>query len=375
MTLAVRTRRVAPPGAARARRIVLHPGTEKTGTTSIQAYCAHNAEVLRAAGVLYPEGLGPKNHLALAAAVGRLDRIRHIGPTEGWRDTEDQARFRADVVRRLGAAARQIRDGTLLLSSEHLSSRLDDEDVAALRALLAPFAETIEVVIYLRRQDELLLSLYSTYVKSGGKNDIGWLAGIAWLDFDLYLQRWENVFGREHITVRRYPVEGDRLIADFFEAGRLPPIAGAPTRRMNRSLDARNLQILKAINDRMPAWDESGLMPQRAELVSLLEERSSGAPPALSAAERQAILERFAESNERVRRRYFPRSPSLFPEPAPRPAESDGAGFDDAIDLVVDIWRRRGGGPQPSSSRAHGDGPWRMLHRRARALRAHLHWI
>ena len=160
--------------------------------------------------MLYPEGFGPRNHLALAAAVGHLDRIRHIGPTEGWRNAEDQARFRADVARRLGAAARQVRGGTLLLSSEHLSSRLHDEDVAALRALLAPFAETIDVVIYLRRQDELLLSLYSTYVKSGGKNDIGWLAGVSWLDFDAYLQRWENAFGRERITVRRYPVKGTR---------------------------------------------------------------------------------------------------------------------------------------------------------------------
>jgi len=356
--------------SGRARRIVLHVGVEKTGTTSIQAFCARNADALLTKGVLYPEGFGPQNHMALAAAVGPLDRVKHIGPTEGWRGPEDQARFRAGATRRLRAAARRVRGGTMLLTSEHLSSRLHAPQVAALREMLAPLAEAIDVVIYLRRQDELVLSLHSTYAKSGGTRERAWLETISWLDYDAFLGRWETVFGRDHVTVRRFPVENGALVTDFLEAARLPKVeaAYAPP-RLNRSLDARNLRLLTAINARMAAWDERGYMPERAALVRLLEERSTGAPPSMAFAERQALLGRFAASNERVRARYFPESEALFAAPVPGDVAEEAVGFEDAIDLAVELWKARAAPPLNLAERLRraGGRRWQAVNRRLRA--------
>jgi hypothetical protein len=353
------------PGRARAGRIVLHIGVEKTGTTTIQTFCARNRDALRAQGVLYPEGLGSNNHVALAAATGRFEHIRHIGPTEGWQHPDDQARFKVEVAAKLEAAASRARGQTILLSSEHLTSRLGDPQVAALAEMLAPLAEVVDVVVYLRRQDDLLLSLYSTYIKSGGTKDRAWLSQVFWLDFDAHLRRWEAAFGADRITVRLYPPEGP-LIDDFFAAAGLPVVAdGAMPDRLNRSLDARNMLLLKAINARAAAWDSRGYMPERAELVGFLERRSTGAPPSMSLGERQEFLARFAEGNERVRARYFPERTALFDPPPPGETGEQAAGFDDAIDLAVEIWSDRAAQRKPAGRRPLGS-----LRRRIRALAA-----
>jgi hypothetical protein len=49
--------------------VYLHIGTEKTGTTSIQAFLDRNRSRLRSQGVLYPELPGSNNQIALSAAA------------------------------------------------------------------------------------------------------------------------------------------------------------------------------------------------------------------------------------------------------------------------------------------------------------------
>ena len=56
----------------------------------------------------------------------------------------------------------------LVISSEHLSSRFNKaEEIKRLYGFLSSFAEEIEVIVYLRRQDSFYESLYSTAIKSG----------------------------------------------------------------------------------------------------------------------------------------------------------------------------------------------------------------
>ncbi len=363
---------MADSAPRRAARIVLHIGAEKTGTTTIQAFCALNRQALRNRGVFYPDEFGPNNHLALAAAFGDLAWLQHVGPTESWRGEQDQRRYRADVMRRLAALSREAAGKTLLLSSEHLSSRLHGPPVAALREALAPLADRIDVVIFLRRQDELLLSLYSTYIKSGGTLERDWLGNVSWFDFDECLSRWEVPFGLEHVTVRRYQPPGGSLVTDFFVAAGLPIIKdGIMPPALNRSLDARNLMLLKAINARVASWGKDGYLPQRIELVRLLEQRSTGAPSTMSLAERQAFLARFANCNERVRLRHFPEDSRLFDPPVASTCDGEAVGFDDAIDLIAELLLER---PLRAQSRTDrlvraGARRWRALRRRALGLR------
>ena len=53
---------------------ILHIGTEKTGTTSIQKFLATNRTLLKANGVLYPLSPGKVNHIGLEAYAAILLR-------------------------------------------------------------------------------------------------------------------------------------------------------------------------------------------------------------------------------------------------------------------------------------------------------------
>ena len=121
------------------RRLVLHIGTHKTGTTSIQKALARNRDVLAARGVLYPlDVLGSSRHDFNELA------------TELRRDGEAGA----DLWRRTLAACR---DGTAILSGEAMR-RLGDDDVERIGQWTKDF--DVRVLIYLRNVFDYLASAY-----------------------------------------------------------------------------------------------------------------------------------------------------------------------------------------------------------------------
>ena len=52
---------------------IIHIGTGKTGTTSIQNVLARRRAVLQRAGILYPETLGRTNHEAAAVCAAEFE--------------------------------------------------------------------------------------------------------------------------------------------------------------------------------------------------------------------------------------------------------------------------------------------------------------
>lgn len=322
-------------------RIVLHIGAEKTGTTAIQGFCAANAAALAKRGVLYPDGFGYRKHTALTAvASGAADLRLRAGADPHAADPD---RFAADIATRLRATVAAARPEHLLLSSEHMSARLGSPGpIAALRALLLEISRDIHVVVYLRRQDSLLLSLYSTSVKAGRTGSLAQVAdGAWWLDFDRLLSLWEAAFGRDRVAVGRYPPAGP-LVPDFFALAGLPdpPEADLEPPR-NVALDHTNARLLSALNARVPAMRDGALNPERVGIRQFFEDRSDGPPLAMTIEERRAFLDRFAASNARVRDRYFPGEATLFPAPESGNSPQADPGYDDAIDLAADIWRDR----------------------------------
>lgn len=283
------------------RDIVLHIGTEKTGTTSIQDALHSQAASLAARGFGVPRSVGYPNHTGLAMAAAEPDWVTDLSapyPTEHLADA-------------LAAEVATMPAGihTLVLSNEHCHSRLPDvASVQRLHRMLAPLAETVRVVVYLRRQPELAISRMSTLFRHGatisqalpppGHDEF-------FYDYAALLDRWTEVFGRAAIDARLY-TEAQQLdggvVADFFHRLGVPP--PVQTRTLNPSLDQVAQEILRIAN--------SAGLSLPPGLLEKLEERHRGAGATPTRSEVAAWLSYYATSNERVRASWFPERESLF---------------------------------------------------------------
>ena len=129
------------------------------------------------------------------------------------------------------------RPGHVVISAEPICSFNRDE-VKLLETYLSRYLSEykIKIIIYLRRQDDFLISLYSQRIKRGQywgslknfyEENILFFSGCTYGDpyirecrFDYYelLKPWAETFGKDNIVVRRYDKAKKRLINDFLEA-------------------------------------------------------------------------------------------------------------------------------------------------------------
>lgn len=320
-------------------RAVIHIGAEKTGTTTLQEFVQLNRGQLEAAGVLVPSTPGLRQHALLTLACldpGRENRqTRSHAPfatdPEAWRRD-----FRAEFHRELAAAPEHAR--TLLLTTELFHTQLlTAEEVGRLKALLDPFCDDYRIVFYMRRQDRLEVSRYSTNLRAGGtrpgplprRHD-------RYLDYEAVLARWEPVFGAGSLVPRVYDrgwFRGGDLLEDFVDAAALPVRVAACTRpeRRNPSLSAQAQWLLRQFNlaaDTLP-WDR---LPDRATTTNAVADHLASecpGPPMLpSRADALAFYARHRDSNARLARRWFGRE-ALF--------DDDFSAYDEQpADPVVD---------------------------------------
>ena len=331
---------------------VLHIGTEKTGTTSLQAALAANRDRLLRAGILYPRALGEKIH-ARAYAYASEGPQDEIKTQCGLAGPESLAAFRHDLESRLADEVARTKPRKIIVSNEHLSSRLPSvSEIARLKRLLSAHCRSIRVVVYLRAQGDAHRSAYSTYIKTGGVDAFHPPSAPLLRDrylYDLMLGRWEDVFGADAMDVRLYDPDAfpdADIVQDFADLfGGL--IAGSELARepqKNVSLDVFTLAFLRAMNRYLPYKSGAQLSEVRGNLADLVETFASGPPFDGDAGIMMAIDAAVAESNEAVRRRYFPTRPApLFP-PTPRagsaPAQEPEIS-DETVRLMAFLWEAK----------------------------------
>lgn len=138
-----------------ARRVFLHCGTAKSGTTFLQDLWWRHRDELRERGLLLP-GSALRDHFHAAALVKGMDVIvEELGPDEreAWRRLVDETRDWS---------------GDVLISHEHFS----DSSAAAARAALADLAtaaDEVHLVVTVRDLGRVLPSAWQQRVKQGAR--------------------------------------------------------------------------------------------------------------------------------------------------------------------------------------------------------------
>ncbi len=287
-------------------KLVLHIGTEKTGTTAFQVWMHENTEILRKQGVWYAQSLGLPNNRAISVMSRAADEVEDGFHFFGLKTPEDHAAFvrrRTEAFHKDVEAAGAAGAHTYVISNEHCQSRLrTPEMVARLGALVKPLFDEIEVVVFLRPQVDTAQSLASTGSRVGLYTSKEFLkrvrpraAGYNYLDL---LERWANEFGRESVT----PVPFKRQpspVAFFREHLELDPqVDYIPDRRVNQTLDYRVVALMNIIvgeDTEGPARDLPAIYRK-----FFVDEIPAKEPLTLSRREAQLVQARFRNLNRRL---------------------------------------------------------------------------
>ncbi len=190
------------------KKIVLHIGSEKTGTTYLQNFCSLNRDKLLNEGVYYPKtNFGEHAQFSLVAALHELDHgkpLEFSPPGEytvesEWLPLIKECNTRTDIH-------------TVVLSVEHFSSRLREKGLSELNRLLNLFeGYEVEVLYFFRRQDDYFESWYSTHVKAGGKSSLeeaynSLLMNRWFYDNAFIISKWEEYINGAKFTIHSYDI-------------------------------------------------------------------------------------------------------------------------------------------------------------------------
>lgn len=333
--------------------IDIHIGTEKTGSTAIQRYLGNHAgALLDNKGVLVPASLGHGAcvHLAAACQLGQkpdsLRRMRNLLSPEAV--SNYYLKLQAALRRELAAAGPQ----RVLLSCENFSSRLKStEEIARLREFLSPFSDRFRILVYLRNQQDMIISSHTTKIRNGFEGRFNYPpAGRERPDahFDQLLDQWASVFGEEAVTVKLY--ESDRLlqgnvVADFCSSLAIPYFDNDDDIRPNSTPDATTLEIMRRINTHVPQLIDGKRNPLRRDLMDALTGQAQPSSSAPATAGNTEFLERFIAGNRAVAKRWFAHDPTvpdtLFRQPPQNPDAQQRVNLtqDNIIRASAKLWQ------------------------------------
>ena len=326
-------------------KLILHIGTEKTASTTLQHYFYSNRDALLAQGVGLSDVCGQPNNRLLAGYCQSEGVIDNFFRARNIHNEADKAAFYEGFTENLAAEVAGLGTPVMILTSEHFHSRLTTPDmVQKLYDLLSPLFSEIQVVCYFREQAAVVKSLYSTLIKSGKDTDFKKFLKTCAPDSIRYnyadtCDLWTNVFGAENFTPRLFAkehfVDGD-ICKDFIQTSgldlnleTLKPVSA----NRNESLGAYGVMLGQLNNRINPRFNEGGTMnPIRSALAGVIERHPLAQQGSLVFQEAPEIHALFEESNVDFATRYLGQSENPFP--APR-ASGTGAPEITADDLAA----------------------------------------
>jgi hypothetical protein len=263
------------------RRLILHAGLHKTGTSYIQKSIAENRDLLQQAGVrparLFNAEEGQHHKLVRLLVDGRED----------------------DFLEALDSSAE-----TVLVTSEgftHWFKRTDPRKLRAFAARLRALFD-VRIVLFIRRQDFLKESVFSEIA-------LHWYRGTIedeqhyHYNFNLLCLPVTNAFGLSNVGLGVYrddrPID---LLGEFLRIADigLDPARLAPVQPQRVSPGRRKVRLLAT----MDKTDRKVFNPIRDAIIASPAIRDDGIKYQMSPEERRAFLGKYHVSNERLIARF-----------------------------------------------------------------------
>ena len=295
--------------------LYLHIGTPKTGSTSIQNFLFDNRDLLASKGLLYPDmGFDYKGVVHAVNAHFLMNmKPGNSKPAEGY------TKSYIEGFEKLYEMAKT--HDKILLSDEKLWYWYRGDGPFAsfwqeLKDKLSAHDIDCRIIVYLRRQDSFMLSLWSQRVKAGLRKCSfeEFLKENYPNDYYDYLNMLSGIFGKDHIIVRSFErsrfKEGD-LLEDFLDIFGIDIKDGftVGNPEQNQKLEGSYLELRRMIGH-LPEYAKHnsypGLVFQRVQAENYFKEDFKKYH-FIDSDKMAAFLSKFSESNRMVAKEYLGR--------------------------------------------------------------------
>lgn len=329
--------------------IILHVGTEKTGSTSIQQSFASNQSYLKDRQIFYPSNLGATCHLKLTACALKGAPNHPIRKMFNLNDDASFEDFRESTLRELSSEIEASNYETLIFSDEHINCHL------VRPGLLENYFESLElfgtvskVIIYLRRQDLFRISLFSESIKAG--NITSFMPDNPLIPFKVIpdrfnylkiLNRLSQVFGTKKLEVvlfQKNDLYNNNVVDDFIKRIDLDLIFPEPSEiSSNTSLDARIMHPLSVMLHHHKDNNIHVKPEIHNTVMRHLQTHFKGRGARMHPEVHAKFLDVFSTMNETIRNIYFDDKPDSLFDPIDHLPYEDGTYYPDCSMSFTDL--------------------------------------
>ena len=204
---------------------LIHIGTEKTGTTSIQEFINKNTQNFNKNNIKTLKSFGKYSQSSLCIFGINTNRSQVYKNNFSLNNKTDIHSKRKELSLLLGNELSKFNhDDSVLISSEHLHSLLQtkEEILNFKKALILHGVKTFKIIIFLRPHADLYVSRISTIFKSGFISNLPG-ASYPWSNHSpphLYkykksLKTWIEAFSDDEVSVNKY---SKNIVENFLES-------------------------------------------------------------------------------------------------------------------------------------------------------------
>jgi hypothetical protein len=304
------------------KKLVLHIGTHKTGTTYLQNVFAKNSDLLLKHGILYPKSGQIHNaHFKLCWQL-RDPQYKDVAleTMPEWRKLIDEVNTSPARV--------------AIVSSEEFAFSIDPTLLASLKQHF-----DVQIICLVRSPDAFVQSFYNQFVKDFVTREARTLTTYLaeenpfFLSNRFMLEKWMGVVGRAAMTVCSFErcTKSGELFGAFMKELGLPKVDGLQnpgTEILQKvSLPPDALEYLRLSNPYLE--DEGGHHAYVVDVVRAVtanpEAFSTTSSGMLSLKSRQMLRNRYAPQNTWMAKTFWDQTANPFPakDAAPLPADFD----------------------------------------------------
>lgn len=257
----------------RKKRLIIHIGTIKAGSTSIQQSLGRGRDTLLEHDIYFPS-INPYNHAFSFAPIFMDDPTESFVFKKELLVHEDKRTKTKNYRKAWLNEFKASEQGHFIISGEGFSQPFfREDDVKRLKEFVKHFFDAFTIIIYVRHYDSWILSQTQQMIKNGlGERSTREITSSllncpSEVSYQHSLNKWINVFDRENIVVRPFDPKvfyKGSLLADFFHSVGLPADdLQIPEFRTNESIGKYAVTFLQKYNQAYPLFVNNSINKDR----------------------------------------------------------------------------------------------------------------